>query len=523
VSLVPAIALALAALRARPLKPEPAIHDRQVDYIVGLPLIAAALAVNRLLPSALSAMFWVWRIDLLTLPVFVAGVVAIIFGVRVLWRQKLAVCYLFLGWPYPYSSVLLKLLDGITTATLAAMEQILKVVHVAKVIPSPDNTLFEVVHNGHSFPLSVVSACSGVNSVVGFLLIASAFAAVVRGPIVRKVLWLVGGMVLLWAINLGRITFIFWAGKTWGEYVAIDILHPFIGLVTFSVGVLVMILSIRPLGMRIDTGMGGPTAVATPASATPSLASKSKLALAVPKVYAAAIVVAVVAILLGISNLGLRTYNLVADASGEPRLLSYQAAPVAPAGWAPYLINQYDWAKPLFGDTSTWNRYSLRATTGGDLQTSVPVIADVIDSPDLESFSAYGVEACYQFHGYSLTDVAQVNVGGGITGQALSYTSQQYGSWSIVYWIVPVKSGTSTFYERVVLYVQNTGHGVRVSATKTASDIQNLAGSLDSNTPGGKQLIQNRAFLVAFAREMIVVQAQHGADVAKADNSATPT
>jgi len=79
--------------------------------------------------------------------------VAIIFGVSLLWRQKLAVCYLFLGWPYPYSSVLLRLLDAFTTATLAAMEQILKVVHVAKVVPSPDNTLFEITHNATPFPL----------------------------------------------------------------------------------------------------------------------------------------------------------------------------------------------------------------------------------------------------------------------------------------------------------------------------------------------------------------------------------
>src|ERR1700761_6669544 len=34
VSLVPAIALALASVRARPVKADPAIHDRQVDYIV---------------------------------------------------------------------------------------------------------------------------------------------------------------------------------------------------------------------------------------------------------------------------------------------------------------------------------------------------------------------------------------------------------------------------------------------------------------------------------------------------------
>jgi exosortase/archaeosortase family protein len=521
VSLVPAIALGLAAIRARPAKVEPAIHDRQVDYIVGIPLIAVALVVNLKLPSVLSAMYWVWRIDLLTLPVFVAGAVAIIFGVRVLWRQKLAVGYLFLGWPYPYSSVLLKLLDGFTNATLAAIEQILKVVHVATVTGSPGNTIFEIVHDGHSFPLSVVSACSGVNSVVGFLLIASAFAAVVRGPIVRKVLWLVGGMLLLWVINLGRITFIFWAGKTWGEYVAIDILHPFIGLVTFSLGVVAMVLMIRPLGMHIDTG--GPSAIgaSTPPAPPTSPSAKSKIALAVPKIYAAGIIVTVLAILLGISNVGLRTYNLVSDASGEPRLLSYQTAPIAPVGWSPYFTTQYDWAKPLFGDTSTWDRYTLQATEGGNLHATVPVIADVIDSPDLESFSAYGVEACYQFHGYSLSDVAQVDVGGGITGQALSYTSQQYGSWSIVYWIVPVKEASSTSYERVVLYVQNTGRGVQVPATETAADIRNLAGSLNNDEPGGRQLIENRAFLVAFAREMIVAQAQHGDKVALASSART--
>ena len=119
---------------------------------------------------------------------------------------------------------------------------------MAKPVSSPDGTLFVVVHHGQRFPLSVVSACSGVNSVVGFLLIGSAFAAVVHGPIVRKVLWLVGGMLLLWAINLGRITFIFWAGRTWGEHVAIDILHPFIGLVTFSLGVVFLSCSSNPSG-----------------------------------------------------------------------------------------------------------------------------------------------------------------------------------------------------------------------------------------------------------------------------------
>ena len=264
VSLVPAIALALAAIRARPTRAEPPIHDRQLDYIIGVPLVLAALAVNLLLPGKLSALFWMWRIDLLTMPVFVAGAVAILFGTRVLWRQKLAIAYLFLAWPYPYESVLLSVLNAFTTATLFGITEIVQFVHVATPVSTSDSTIFVVAHHGSTFPLSVVSACSGVNSVVGFLLIGSAFGAVVRGPIVRKVLWLAGGMLLLWMLNLGRIVFIFWAGKSWGEHVAIGILHPFVGLLLFAVGVLVMVALIRPLGMHVGVAWSNPVASASP-------------------------------------------------------------------------------------------------------------------------------------------------------------------------------------------------------------------------------------------------------------------
>ncbi|MGA2307651.1 MAG: hypothetical protein ABSH29_26200, partial [Acidimicrobiales bacterium] len=63
-SLVPAIALGLAAVHRRPARAEPAIYDRQVDYIVGIPFIAAATVISLALPGKLSAMYWVWRIDL---------------------------------------------------------------------------------------------------------------------------------------------------------------------------------------------------------------------------------------------------------------------------------------------------------------------------------------------------------------------------------------------------------------------------------------------------------------------------
>jgi len=467
-------------------------------------------------------MFWVYRVDLLTLPIFVAGAVAIIFGSRVLWRQRLAVAFLFLAWPYPYQKYLLGVLNAFTTVTLLAMQKIAVWTHLAKPASSLDQTLFVVTHHGSTFALSVVSACSGVNGVVGFLLVGSAFAAIVRGPIVRKVLWLVGGMGLLWAINLVRITFIFFAGKEWGESVAINVFHPFIGLVTFSLGVLAMILLIKPLGMHIAIGEDASARTAAQDSGgpkpVPSLFAeaeerqKSRAPLAVPKVTMAIVAVVIAALVVGVSNVGLRTYNLVAGVTGEAKLAAYISAPAAPPGWLEQYETSYEWAKPLFGDTSVWNRYILRADGPGPLRTNIPVVADVINTPDLSSFSAYGVENCYTFHGYALADVAQVSLAGGITGQAMSYTSQQFGSWSIVYWIVPVKmTGGGTNYERIVLYVQNAGQGAVVRGLTTGDSIHNIGGSLNPANHADRALLNNRTFLVAFAKKLIETQAYRSA------------
>ncbi len=524
ISLVPAISLALAAVRSRPLEPEPPIYDRQVDYTIGIPLILAAVAINELLPARMSALFWYYRVDLFSLPIFVAGAVAIIFGCRVLWRQKLAIAFLFLAWPYPYQKYLLGVLNAFTSVTLLAMDKVAVWTHFAIPAPSSDNAVFFVTHHGTAFSLSVVSACSGVNGVVGFLLVGSAFAAIVRGPIVRKILWLTGGIILLWVLNLGRITFIFFAGREWGESVAINVFHPFIGLVLFCVGVIVMLLLIRPLGMEVPRGATSPRVSSDampPASAigSPAEMQKRKVTLAVPKVYLAVAAVVIAALVVGVSNVGLTTYNLVAGVSGEAKLTAFIQGPVAPPGWTAQYETTYAWAKPLFGDTSVWNRYIMRSDGSGPLHTNAPVVADVINTPDLSSFSAFGVEDCYTFHGYALADVTQVSLAGGITGQAMSYTSQQFGSWSIVYWIVPVKMDTGgTSFERVVLYVQNSGQGVVVTGVTTADSVHNIGGSLNPSSEADRALINNRTFLVAFADQLIYAQSSRSAVVNAGSN-----
>ena len=164
----------------------------------------------------------------------------------------------------------------------------------------------------------------------------------------------------------------------------------------------------------------------------------------------------------------------------------------------------------------------MRTVGGGTLHTNASVVADVINTPDLSSFSAFGVEDCYAFHGYALADITQVSLVGGITGQAMSYTSQQFGSWSIVYWIVPVKMDDgSTSFERTVLYVQNSGQGVVVKGLTTADSLHNIGGSLSPSDEADRGLINNRTFLVAFADQLIYAQSSRSTLVNAGSNGVT--
>lgn len=522
--LVPLIALGLAALRSRPSATEPQIYDRQVDYIVGVPLMLSAVAINLLLPKRLSAMFWIWRIDLLSFPFFVAGVATVVFGIRAVWRQRLAIGYLFLAWPLPYTDYFLKELNAVTTLTLSALTHLVHVIRVATPIAGSSGSIFSITHHGASFQLSVVSACSGVNGMVGFLLVGIAFGALVKGPFLHKTLWLAGGIALLWAINLGRLMLIFWTGKQYGEHFAVDVLHPFVGLVTFNLGVLAMLLMLRPAGLSIKV----PSRFGS-SSPAPLTSGLQRSPLAVPSMFSAVAVVAVMGLVLGVNNSGLRAYDLVAAANGEPKLTSYLHDPASPHGWAATFATQYTFAQPYFGESSLWYRYTYSPVAGpSNLSSSLPVVADVINTSNPASFDAYGVDACYKFHGYSLHDVRQVGLGGGITGQALSYTTggSEPQDWSIVYWIWPVLDGSSTRYERVILYLLG-GTQATIQApgvTLTAKDSAGAAGSPQTNDT---ELSAERGFLTAFAREVIQAQghvpagAQLGRSVQLTGNAAS--
>jgi exosortase/archaeosortase family protein len=504
--LVPIMALGLALLRARPAADEPAIHDRQVDVIVAVPLLAASVLIVTALPARMSSLFWVWRVDLLSMPFFVAAVVTLVFGVRALWRMRVAIGFLLLAWPLPYTAFLSRWLDGFTGLTIQGLTRSLKHWHVATPASSSDGSLFSVVHAGKPFVLSVASSCSGVNGVVGFLLVGVGFTSLVRGRRSLKLLWLTSGIALIWVLNVVRLLLIFWAGSKYGEHVAVDGLHPVIGLVLFCGGIAVMALTMPLFRLSVP-----------PAAPKPVLAAAADAAeqpyhrVAVPRAKGAVILLMATALLMGVANAGMKQYQLVAGDLGAARLVSFTTTPAVVPGYTAVNVANYPWSKRFFGSDSSWYRYSYYSTTG---VTNSAITADVVSTTALSRFSDYGIEACYKFHGYSVSGERSFDLGGGVTGNVLTYESpKQHIQWNVVYWIWPVKSDKGHRFERVALLMPGKA-GITLLAGGPQPQTDPLR-SLGSSTYGTRaaaprqtaaSLDAGRRFLTDFAKTLVRVR-----------------
>lgn len=528
--LVPVISVILAGLVAGRRRREPDIHDRQLDYIIGLPLVAIALAMMIILPVRMSSLFWTWRLDLLSLPMFVAGSISILFGVRALWRFRVPILFLMLAWPLPYTVLIGRWLSGFTSLTADAVGGALRFVPVADPVPGGDGSLFSVAHGSSGFIVSIASACAGVNGMVGFLLVGGAFATLARGRRLPKTAWLVCGMLLLWVLNLGRIVLILAIGSRWGERVAIEGFHPFVGLFAFNVGVLAMIIAARRFGIRF----AWPARRTAATSATPATepepddpgptreraaAHPPRRSSAVPRAAFALVVVLIAGSLLGVANAGLKDYDLVADDLGAPRLNGFSGDPARVSGWFSARTGEYPWAKRYFGDGSTWRRFTYvwnaRTPSATPYRSNAPIFVDVISTSNLRTFSQYGLEACYRFHGYRISDTRTVDLGGGVTGTTVSYFDpERLADWTSVYWHWPVRTPGGVRYERVVVMMIDTLDASLTAPPLAPSLARRLGVGLSNALRGGttarltEKLIRTRNFVIGFGQSILAAQAE---------------
>jgi len=511
--LVPIIAGVLGYVLARPKVGEPDIHDRHIDRIIGIPLVLAALASLVLLPARMSTMYWLYRIDLLTMPLFVAGVIALVFGVRMLWRTKVAVLFLFLAWPMPIRAAVTLGLEPLTNLTAGAVSFVVKFIPVATAVGG-DGITFNVpyagANSGSGFLVQVASACSGANGLLGFLLVASAFALVVKGTRTAKLTWLAVGFGMVWVFNVIRIMAILAVGRFFGETASIDVLHPVAGLITFNIAVLVMVLNAHRFGLSLPTSRGP--------SRTRAVLS------AVPIAKWTIVGVMLLASVGAVFNRNLVDYDPIASSVGSPRVGQFSEVSLQPEGFNGQAVGSFQNGKRFFGDDSSWIRYQYSGLGSDTLGSEVPVLADVINTGNLQAFSDFGIEACYRFHGYSTEGVKRVDLGNGVVGTVMNWEDPNALAWTTVYWVWAVRSGDDVRYERVVLLL-NDSNNARVASPPLEESVARQLGIRADEAVRGNAMSEVterqselRSFLVQFARTVIESSAEKSATLPRSED-----
>jgi exosortase/archaeosortase family protein len=411
-------------------------RDRQLDLLIGIPLLAVAVALITVVPTLASTYYWTDRADVLSLAFFAAGGVIVLYGTTWFWRLRSALLFLVLMWPALYLHVLAGVMQSFTDATNGALAAIVQRFGALGVTLSggEGNLTLQPLHNGTPLLVNVGTACSGANSVLGFALIGGAMLTMMRGGFVRKLSWLVTGLLLCFLLNIVRLVSILGLARLGHPELALGGYHAVIGLVLFAVATLTMMSLIGRFGLSFREPV-----VAGARSLDSEGHPWTRRRFAALGAFAATV------LLLFAADSQLAPYAAFADGSGVARVDSFPSATL-PTTWLTSHVDSYTWAKQYFGENSSFDRYTVTSSGHG------LVYADVVRTDDRSSLDAYNLQNCFLFHDYNISTSRRIDLGNGVTGLLLNYDDPSTKSrWATVSWAWPVQYKGSTYFERIAL------------------------------------------------------------------------
>jgi exosortase/archaeosortase family protein len=451
--LLPFFSLGIALFTAHRYRNAPAsIQDRQTNLLIGIPLIVFAMVLITIVPALASTYYWSNRPDVLSMALFVAGLITIFYGVTWLWRLKASILFLVLMWPALYLNIMPGVMQSFTDATNSALAQVVQRLPLGVTLSGAPGILSVQQGSGNPVTVSVGSACSGADSVLGFLLIGAAILTAVRGGAARKILWMTLGLALTFLVNVLRLTSILALASAGHPDLALGGYHAVIGLILFTVVVAVMMRLLSVFGLRARADVVSRPGSRNAGSAAPRLISQRRRRVVIG-------VMAALAVLVGLTNHGLAPYAAFQNGTGSPTVQPFGTAS-APANFRVEHEADYPWATQYFGTNSTFTRYLVvgpdKPSKGGVTQTAAApnsvVYADVVRTDDKGSLDAYNLQNCFIFHNYNITTSQRIDIGNGVTALLLNYSDPgTQARWATVSWAWPVDNGGKTFYERVAL------------------------------------------------------------------------
>jgi exosortase/archaeosortase family protein len=502
--LVPPIAAALLIGASRRHRYVAFLRLGRFDLVLAGLFAAAALGLVAAGPALWSKYFWAMRIDLLTLPLFTAAAIVLLFGARALVPLAFPIGFLLLAWPLPYLALLERGLTAFTNATAWAVQQTASVTHVAAAVDGSGGSRYVVDHGGQQIVVSVASACSGVNALIGFGVVGVAALWLVRGRVVRRIAWLLAGAALVWSLNVVRIVAVFLAAHLLGEHAAFDLLHPVAGLVALNVGFLVILWSLPLFGLerrRLDDF----EVVDTPLARTAAPSQQATPWRIGPRLLLLVGLTAAVALADG--QLGSAAKGLAE--SGRPAVAAFVDRPSAGSGWRVQRVEQIGWATPYYGRHSSWVRYRLRPAGELASRGRFTVWADAVLSPDLGALNAFTLAHCYAFHGFHVEVARRVDLGDGVIGQLFVYRTSR-AVWHALAWQWPVLRRDRVEHERIVLLANTQTDPHMLSRARSGWLTEHMVTYLNAHDRNDDPNVALSRALASVAAQVVSVRIQRG-------------
>lgn len=213
-------------------------ETRHLPTVAGILLLATAV----LLYWYGSHTFTPIEYHMLALPILVAGLTLILFNPQTLSQLAFPICFLIFLMPPP-SEILYSLGATLSVMSSEAPNAIVNAFGIPSTITSEygNPTIIVTMLDGSTIPFTVDIACSGIYSLIGFLIFAVFIAYVIRDKPWKKLAIILVGLPLIYLLNIIRITIILALGYHYGETLALQAFHILGGWILIFLGTLLLL------------------------------------------------------------------------------------------------------------------------------------------------------------------------------------------------------------------------------------------------------------------------------------------
>lgn len=471
--------------------------DPFVDGLIFFILVLACIVLLFFLPARLSWYYWLQRLDLLTVPVFATAVVVFFWGVggvRVGWRALLC---LVLVWPAPLVWLQQTASPPLVDLTAYVGSRAVGLLALPIAVAPSDPTVFTST-GPENFTIIIADACSGMNALVGFLVIGLPLVLTWSGRTFSKVLWLATGAVFALASNLLRVSILLYLSSTAGIDFALGTVHPVLGSVLFALLFAGMLGVARLYRLRFNLRPALPV-------------EQSQLAVR-PENHSGRVLLAVaMAVVLAFGQTNLSQFGPLSAESlpATPVKEAWALLPDMP-GWTRVWQSEISW-QDLFGPESQARGLTYR-------KDKASVVVQFVATPDKRLLDTYSPEQCDLFHGEQIVGVSTVSLGRGISARLVESKlsrgrNQPALDMNTLYWFMPIMVDGKVYHTRIALLtdtemmeVQADAAAFSYSSVGFLVELQDALNSAFSPYPAARsrpEFADLDAYTIGFARQMV--------------------